>query len=197
VGHPQAARRGPQRPAGPDAILWRRWPLLRQILAGGDGTGPEAMSDATRSLRPKTDRAEAARSICPYCGVGCGQLVFHRQGRLIAIDGDRDRPSRPAICARRAPRASSCSPTPAAPRRSGTVPRAPPRGRISISRRPWTCWWIASGSRGSGPSRRSATAVPEYRAPGRSNARQRRELSHQHTFTGGLGIVCVSNQARI
>jgi len=55
--------------------LLSRWPLIRQIQTGTDGTGPEAMSEQTRNLRPKHDGAEVTRSICPYCGVGCGQLV--------------------------------------------------------------------------------------------------------------------------
>jgi hypothetical protein len=27
--------------------MLQRWPVVRQIVDGGDGTGPEAMSDAT------------------------------------------------------------------------------------------------------------------------------------------------------
>jgi formate dehydrogenase major subunit len=27
-------------------------------------------------------------SICPYCGVGCGQLVYVKQGRIVDIEGD-------------------------------------------------------------------------------------------------------------
>ncbi len=68
--------------------LLSRWPLLEQIRTGADGTGSESMSERTRSLRPKHDGAEVARSICPYCGVGCGQLVFHKAGKLISIEGD-------------------------------------------------------------------------------------------------------------
>ena len=40
-----------------------------------------------------------ARSICPYCGVGCGQLVYHKNGKLVAIEGDPDSPvSRGHLC---------------------------------------------------------------------------------------------------
>ncbi len=67
-----------------------RWPFIRQILSGGDGTGVEAMSARTRNLRPRHDGAEVARSVCPYCAVGCGQLVFHRNGKLVSIEGDPD-----------------------------------------------------------------------------------------------------------
>jgi formate dehydrogenase major subunit len=76
-----------------------RWPLLRQILHGGDGTGPEAMSQRTHDLRPKNEGAKVARSVCPYCAVGCGQLVFHNEGKLISIEGDPESPiSRGRLC---------------------------------------------------------------------------------------------------
>jgi len=61
----------------------REWPLIRQLREGGDGTGPEAMSLRTRELQPKTDGAQVARSVCPYCAVGCGQLVYYRDGELV------------------------------------------------------------------------------------------------------------------
>ena len=67
-----------------------RWPLIRQILTGPDGTGAEAMSDRTRNLRPRHEGAEVARSVCPYCAVGCGQLIYHRDGKLVSIEGDPD-----------------------------------------------------------------------------------------------------------
>ena len=31
-----------------------RWPVVRQITEGGNGTGPEAYSERTRKLTPKT-----------------------------------------------------------------------------------------------------------------------------------------------
>lgn len=63
-------------------------PLLRQLLTRTDGTGAEAMSDRTRRLAPKNSGGSVAQSVCPYCAVGCGQLVFHRGNRLISIEGD-------------------------------------------------------------------------------------------------------------
>jgi len=79
--------------------LIRQWPLLRQLREGGDGTGPEAMSELTRELQAKTAGAAVARSVCPYCAVGCGQLVHHREGKLVAIEGDPESPiSRGRLC---------------------------------------------------------------------------------------------------
>lgn len=79
--------------------LFDGWPLLRQIRHGRDGTGLEATSARTRSLLPKNHGAEVARSVCPYCAVGCGQLVYHRDGRLVSIEGDPESPvSRGRLC---------------------------------------------------------------------------------------------------
>jgi formate dehydrogenase major subunit len=57
------------------------------------------MTERTRNLSMKTSGAEVARSICPYCGVGCGQLVFHKGNKLISIEGDPESPiSRGRLC---------------------------------------------------------------------------------------------------
>jgi formate dehydrogenase major subunit len=72
--------------------LLQSWPAFRQLTTGADGTGPEAMSPATRALGPRHAGTEVSRSVCPYCGVGCGQLIFHRKGRLVSIEGDPQSP---------------------------------------------------------------------------------------------------------
>jgi formate dehydrogenase major subunit len=68
------------------------WPLLRQIATGSDGTGDVAMSATTRGIGSRTAGASVARSVCPYCAVGCGQLVYHRDGALVSIEGDPESP---------------------------------------------------------------------------------------------------------
>jgi formate dehydrogenase major subunit len=77
------------------SALLSKWPLIRQIRRRTDGTGLEAMSDKTRAIHARTDGASIARSICPYCGVGCGQLVYHKDGKLISIEGDAESPISP------------------------------------------------------------------------------------------------------
>src|SRR5450755_849028 len=49
---------------------------------------------------PRTRAADrVAKSICPYCAVGCGQDVYVRDGRIIDIEGDSDSPiSRGCLC---------------------------------------------------------------------------------------------------
>jgi formate dehydrogenase major subunit len=78
----------------------RAWPVVRQL--GGDplALGKAAQSGRTRSIRPRIERAEhVVRSICPYCAVGCGQLVYVEDGAISQIEGDPDSPiSRGRLC---------------------------------------------------------------------------------------------------
>src|SRR5205814_10560283 len=72
--------------------LLSKWPVVRQIRERKDGTGLESMSNKTRAMHARIDGAKVARSICPYCGVGCGQLIYHKDGKLISIEGDLESP---------------------------------------------------------------------------------------------------------
>ena len=83
--------------------LLSKWPLVRQIRERKDGTGLESMSDKTRAMHARIDDAQVARSICPYCGVGCGQLIYHKDGKLVSIEGDPESRSARGIFARKAP----------------------------------------------------------------------------------------------
>ncbi len=80
--------------------LLARWPVVKQIQKGDlRATGETSYSEETRNLKPKTLGAEVTRSICPYCGVGCGQLIFHKDGKMISIEGDPESPvSRGHLC---------------------------------------------------------------------------------------------------
>src|SRR3954452_20404039 len=71
-----------------------RWPVARQ-LADRDPTalGETSFSDRTRELTARTLRADrTVRSVCPYCAVGCGQLVYVKDERIVDIEGDPDSP---------------------------------------------------------------------------------------------------------
>ena len=179
------------------AELLLKWPLVRQLRALADGTGPEAMSSRTLMLRPKTDGAEVAHSICPYCAVGCGQLVYHRDGKVIAIEGDPESPlSRGHLC----------------PKGSASFELVTHRGRATKVqyRAPYSSEWREMSLEEA--TQRVADRVWE--------SRQRTFTDeHMHTtgivhlggatldieenylikklFTAGLGMVCLSNQARI
>jgi formate dehydrogenase major subunit len=64
------------------------WSLPRQ-MAGLDPLSKAAESTTSRTLRPRLEQADTVgTSICPFCAVGCGQLVYAKNGRPIHIEGD-------------------------------------------------------------------------------------------------------------
>jgi len=77
------------------------WPVYRQ-LTGTDplGRGAAAQSKRSEQLTARTETADSmARSVCPYCAVGCGQRIFVKDDRIIQIEGDPDSPiSRGRLC---------------------------------------------------------------------------------------------------
>ena len=47
------------------------------------------ISGLTRRLQPRIREADTVvPSVCPYCAVGCGQLIYAKQGKIIDIEGN-------------------------------------------------------------------------------------------------------------
>ncbi len=88
--------------------LSRRQFLSRSgLLASGSALGslaalgvdPERLRAETVPLQWKIQSTRAVPSICPYCAVGCGQLLHVRDGKLINVEGNPDSPiSRGNLC---------------------------------------------------------------------------------------------------
>jgi len=81
--------------------LIESWPVYRQ-LTGMDplGRGAAVKSARSAALTARTQTADTvARSVCPYCAVGCGQRVYVKDGVVTQIEGDPDSPvSRGRLC---------------------------------------------------------------------------------------------------
>ena len=61
--------------------------------------GPQPFSRESVEQAPRTREAKVFRSVCPYCGVGCGQLIYTRDDRIIHIEGDPESPiNRGTLC---------------------------------------------------------------------------------------------------
>jgi formate dehydrogenase major subunit len=63
------------------------WPVYRQVT-GTDplGRGRAAQSPKHADMHPRTATADrVARSVCPYCAVGCGQKIFVKDEEVIQI----------------------------------------------------------------------------------------------------------------
>ncbi len=103
------------------------WPVVRQVT-GADplGRGPAARSAHTDGLTARTETADrVARSVCPYCAVGCGQLVYVKDEQVVQIEGDPDSPvSRGRLC----PKGSASKNLVTSPLRQTTVRYRAPFG---------------------------------------------------------------------
>ena len=182
--------------------LLSRWPLIEQIRTGADGTGSEAMSQRTRELLPKNHDAKVARSICPYCGVGCGQLVYHKQGKLISIEGDPESPiSRGRLC----PKGADTFELHTHPGRLKKVKYRAPYSRKwedieletamdMVADRVWETRDRTFQEKREGESLMQTTAIAHL---GGATLDNEENYLIKKMFTAGLGMVCVSNQARI
>ena len=77
------------------------WPVVRQLRERDPlALGKAVQSERQRTLRPRIADAEhVVQSICPYCAVGCGQLVHVKDGEVSHIEGDPASPiSRGRLC---------------------------------------------------------------------------------------------------
>ena len=105
-----------------------QWPVVRQVREGDPlGLGKAAQSKRSRDLTPRIDEAESvAPSICPYCAVGCAQLVYVKDGEVTQIEGD---PASPISRGRLCPKGSASKSLHDGPHREYKVKYRPPYGR--------------------------------------------------------------------
>jgi formate dehydrogenase major subunit len=175
---------------------------MRQLLDGGNGTGPEAMSDATRALGMRTAGASVARSVCPYCAVGCGQLVHHRDGALVAIEGD---PASPISEGHLCPKGAASFELMTHDARETRVKYRGPHGSEwqdldletamdMVADRVW-----ASRAERFEPEREGLPLMQCANVAHLGGATLDNEENYliKKLFAGGLGMVAISNQARI
>ncbi len=93
------------------------------VLVGGRALDLGAVESFATSIRIK--EAKAFPGVCPYCAVGCAQLIYVKDGKIIDIEGDPNTPhTEGALC----------------PKGSSTY-------QLSINERRWTkCMYRAPGS---------------------------------------------------
>src|SRR5207248_5533697 len=104
-----------------------RWPVVRQVREDDLlGLGKSVQSERSRTLKPRIDDADhVARSICPYCAVGCAQLVYVKDGEVTQIEGD---PASPISRGRLCPKGAASKGLHDGPRREYKVKYRPPYG---------------------------------------------------------------------
>jgi formate dehydrogenase major subunit len=68
------------------------WQKVRKLPGVGRvadwGMGPHAVSKRTQQAGARIEGLKVTESVCPYCAVGCGQVVYTRDGQLVDIEGN-------------------------------------------------------------------------------------------------------------
>jgi formate dehydrogenase major subunit len=172
------------------------------MQTGADGTGSESMSARTLNLRPKNHGADVARSVCPYCGVGCGQLVYHKNGKLISIEGDPQSPiSRGHLC----PKGADTFELHTHPDRLKKLKYRRPYSRQwedldleiamdMVADRVWETRERTFEETREGQPLMQTTGMAHL---GGATLDNEENYLIKKLFCAGLGMVCISNQARI
>ncbi len=179
-----------------------QWPLLEQIRRGSDGTGVEAKSAKTRALVARVRGAQVARSVCPYCAVGCGQLVYHKDGKLISIEGD---PESPLSGGRLCPKGAASYELLTHAARLTKVRYRRPGSRVwedmdletamdMVAERVWESRERTFVEERDGRAVMHTAAIGHL---GGATVDDEENYLIKKLFTAGLGMVCLSNQARI
>ncbi len=182
--------------------LLERWPVIRQIQNKSDGTGEDAMSRRSKNLLPKNLDADYTRGVCPYCGVGCGQMYFHKDGQLISIEGDPGSPiSRGHLC----PKGADTFELHTHPNRLMKVKHRRPFAteweemdlETAMDRVADLVWETRERSFVEKQDGQYVMQTTKIAHLGGATLDNEENYLIKKLFTGGLGMVCVSNQARI
>lgn len=167
------------------------------------GRVPNPVSQSTKEAAARIQGADVAVSVCPYCAVGCSQLVYTKDGQLIDIEGNYESPiNGGTLC----PKGAATFGLMNAPDRLTKVKyRAPYSDHWEERPLDWALDRIAE--------RVKQTRDENYEEVDDNDITVNRTLAIGHLggatldneenylikklFTGGLGMVAVENQARI
>jgi len=181
----------------------RDWSLPRQVR-GADARHAAPISTQSRTLRPRLEQADTVgTSICPYCAVGCAQLIYARDGQPIHVEGDPRSPiNQGTLC----PKGAATLGLFTSPTRLSTVLyRAPHAARWERRPLEWAMDRIAERLKRT-RDETFVEALPDgtrvnhtlgVASLGGATLDNEENYAIKKLFTGGLGMVWVENQARV
>jgi formate dehydrogenase major subunit len=175
---------------------------MLNVLSNHVGAVPNPISADTRQMAPRIRSATVSHSICPYCAVGCAQLVYVKDGKIVDVEGSYDSPiNAGTLC----PKGAATRQLVDNPNRLMRVTyRAPYADRWEERPLDWALERIAQlvklARDESFEERDDGVPVMRTHAIGHfGGATLDNEENYliKKLFTGGLGIIGVENQARI
>ncbi len=177
--------------------------MFRLPLFSSDQVAREPYSRQTLAKTSRLRGATVTETVCPYCAVGCGQLVYTKAGKIIDIEGNPRSPiNEGTLC----PKGADAFQLAVNPHRvTRVLYRAPFSDKWEIRPLDWAMDQIAlrlketrdadfaeTDARG-----RRLNAVRSVGSLGGATLDIEENYLIKKLFCGGLGIVAIENQARI
>jgi formate dehydrogenase major subunit len=179
------------------------WAIPRQ-LKGGNVYAEAAKSTLSETWRPRLEQADAVgTSICPFCAVGCAQLIYVKDKKPIHIEGDPRSPvNQGTLC----PKGGGTLGMLLSPERISKVLWRAPRSREWVEKPlDWAMDRIAELTKKT-RDETFAEKLPDGRtinhtfgigSLGGATMDNEENYLIKKLFGGGLGMVSIENQARI
>ena len=162
----------------------------------------QPLSPATLAKAPRIRGAVGVESVCPYCAVGCGQMVYVKGGKIIDIEGNYESPiSEGTLC----PKGANTFQLTINPHRVKKVLyRAPFSDRWEERPLDWAMDRIAERVKETRDrdfveqtDGKAVNNLPTVMSLGGATMDNEENYLIKKLFNGGLGIVAIENQARI
>jgi formate dehydrogenase major subunit len=168
------------------------------------GMAPQPISRESITKKPRTrDADKVVASVCPYCAVGCSQLVYVKDRQIIDIEGNPNSPiNEGTLC----PKGASTYQYLVNPNRLSTVKyRAPYSDHWEDRPLEWAMDRIAALIRDAReesfiertPDGKLVNQTPGIATLGGATMDIEENYLIKKLFNGGLGVVSIENQARI
>jgi formate dehydrogenase major subunit len=164
---------------------------------------PQPFSPQTAEKASRLRGATVSAGVCPYCAVGCGQLIYTKGGRLIDVEGDPRSPiNEGTLC----PKGANAFQLAVNPHRVTRVMyRAPYSDKWEAKPLDWALDRIAEKVKAArdkdfvtrNADGRLLNAVTSFGTLGGATLDIEENYLIKKLFSAGLGVVSIENQARI
>jgi formate dehydrogenase major subunit len=165
--------------------------------------GRQPFSPQTAAKSSRLRGATATEGLCPYCAVGCGQIIYSKAGRLIDIEGDPRSPiNEGTLC----PKGANAFQLAVNPHRvTQVLYRAPFSDHWETRSLDWALDQIARRVKAARDADFTArdergrllNSVRSVGTLGGATIDNEENYLIKKLFGGGLGVVSIENQARI
>ena len=163
----------------------------------------QPISPQTAAKTSRLRGATVTEGVCPYCAVGCGQLIYTKAGKLIDVEGD---PRSPVNHGTLCPKGANAFQLTVNPHRvTQVLYRAPYSDKWETKSLDWAMERIANKVKAArdadfttrNEAGRLLNHVKTIGTLGGATIDNEENYLIKKLFGGGLGVISIENQARI